>query len=61
MRTVHSMQWYACQERSRSGCNYEEDTVSNDDENDGFRKAHESPKGSLAPQGGAGQLPVSRL
>ncbi len=36
---------------ARSVCNYEEDTVSNDDENDGFRRAHESPKGSLAPQG----------
>ncbi len=32
-------------------CNYEEDTVSNDDENDGFRRADESPKGSLAPAG----------
>ncbi len=35
------------------GATDEEDTVSNDDENDGFRKAHESPKGSLAPQGRA--------
>ncbi len=35
-------------------CNYEEGTrVSNDDENDGFRRAHENPKGSLAPQGRA--------
>ncbi len=33
--------------------NYEENTVSNDDENDGFRRAHESPKGFLAPQGRA--------
>ncbi len=31
-------------------CNYEEDTVSNDDENDGFMRADESRKGSLAPQ-----------
>ncbi len=34
-------------------CNYEEDPVSNDDENDGFGRAHESPKGSLAAQGRA--------
>ncbi len=26
-------------------CNYEEDTVRNDDENDGFKRAHESPEG----------------
>ncbi len=39
---MHSMQWYACRERSESVWNYEEDTVSNDDENDGFRRAHES-------------------
>ncbi len=31
-------------------CNYEEDTVRNDDENDGFKRAHESPKGYLAPR-----------
>ncbi len=48
--TVHSMQWYACRQRLVSVCNYEEDTVSNDDENDGFRRAHDSPKGFLAPQ-----------
>ncbi len=59
--TVHSMQWYACRERSGSVCNYEEDTVSNDDENDGFRRAHESPKDSLATQGRALQLTVSKL
>ncbi len=29
----------------------QEDTVSNDDENDGFRKAHESPKGSFSSAG----------
>ncbi len=31
----------------------EEDTVSNDDENERIPEAHESPKGSLAPQGRA--------
>ncbi len=53
MRTVHSMQWYACRERRGSVCKYEEDTVSNDDENDRLKGAHESSKGSLAPQGHA--------
>ncbi len=33
------------------GANYEEDTVSNDDENDGFRKAHEEPEGLFSPAG----------
>ncbi len=50
MRTVHSMQWYACRQRPGSVCNYEEDTVSKDDENDRFKRAHEIPKGFLAPQ-----------
>ncbi len=32
-----------CMSRTaRSGCNYEEDTVSNDDKNDKFKRAHES-------------------
>ncbi len=50
---MHSMQWYACQERFKKvGGNYEEDTVSNDDENDGIPEGTtRSPKGSLAPQG----------
>ncbi len=41
---------YACRERSGSVCNYEENTVSNDDENDGFRRAHESRR-ALSPAG----------
>ncbi len=45
------MQWYACRERPGSVCNYEEDTVSNDDENDGFRTAQKGLKGSLAAWG----------
>ncbi len=35
----------------RSVCNYEEDTVSNDDENDGFRRAHGEPEGLFSPAG----------
>ncbi len=42
------MQWVACRKWPGSVCKYEEDTLSNDDENDGFKRAHESPKGSLA-------------
>ncbi len=41
------MQWYACRERPGSVCNYEKETISNDD--DGFKMAQESLKGSLAP------------
>ncbi len=34
---MHGREWPG------SVCNYKEDTVSNDDENGGFRRAHESP------------------
>ncbi len=51
MRTVHSMQWYACRERPGNVYNYEEDTVRNDDENNRFKKAHERPEGLFSPTG----------
>ncbi len=48
--TMHSMQGHACRERSGSVCNYEEDPVSNDDEDEGVPEGTREPEGLFQPR-----------